>query len=167
MNEDNRFLPFFLREPIYVVAEPEKPSVESATAPLPVAGLGKEGVLILVHEPAYPFLSPADQSLLEKILDAVGLSPDDISLVNWAPAEPFLEAGNSLDNQLPERANQTVLVFGEVPPHWSESDSFEKYAAKSNGTQRLLQADALASLPGMPDNKLRLWKCLQQLFPQP
>lgn len=166
MSEDHRFLPFFLREPVYVVDEPEKPLVESAS-PLPVAGLGKKGVLVLVHAPEYSFLSPADQGFLEKILGAVGLSSDDISLINWAPAESSLAVGNVLDYQLPGQAAQTILVFGEVPQPWSRSNFFEKYAVKSNGTQRFLQADPLATLPGAPDQKLSLWKCLQQLFPQP
>ncbi len=164
MPEDLRFLPFFLREPVYVVAEPERLPLESALPLLPVAGLGKKSVLVLVHAPEYSFLSPADQNLLEKILGAVGLSSDDISLVNWASAQPSLAAGNTLDDQLPGQANQTVLVFGKVPQPWSQGNFFEKYTVNSDGPQRFLQADPLATLPEAPNQKLRLWKCLQQLF---
>ncbi len=73
MRDDKRFLPFFLREPVYVVPEPEKLAVESTVPPLPIAGLGKKGVLVLMHEPEYPFLSPADQTFLDKVLQAIEL----------------------------------------------------------------------------------------------
>jgi hypothetical protein len=167
MTEDNRFLPFFLREPIYVVAEPEKVSVENAPLRLPVAGLGRKDVLVLVYEPGHAFLAPADQTLLEKILQAVRLSTDDIALVNWHPAQADLQAGKALDQYLPPRQYQTTIVFGEVPALWSQSNFFETYKVKINGTQRFLQANSLATLTEDSAQKICFWKCLQQLFLQP
>ncbi len=166
MTEDNRFLPFFLREPIYVVTEPEKVPVENALLRLPVAGFGKKDVLALVYEPEHTFLAPADQALLEKILQAVRLSTDDIALVNWHPAQADLQAGKALDPYLPPQQYQTTIVFGEVPP-WSQSNFFEAYKVRNNGTQRFLQANSLATLTEDPAQKIRFWKCLQQLFLQP
>ncbi|MGB3779191.1 MAG: hypothetical protein WA960_12600 [Tunicatimonas sp.] len=167
MRDDKRFLPFFLREPVYVVPEPEKLAVESTVPPLPIAGLGKKGVLVLMHETEYPFLSPADQTFLDKILQAIDLSSDAIALVNWHSAQTGLQAGNVLDQYLPDQPYPTTLVFGEVPQPWSQGNFFEAYMVKSNEAQRFLQADSLATLAHDPVQKVRFWKCLQQLFLQP
>lgn len=164
MSEDHRFLPFFLREPVYVVPEPEKVPEEPTVPPLPAFGLGKKDILVLVQEANYSFLSPADQSFLYKILQAVNLSADDIVLVNWQSAQPFLQAGSTLDQHLPAQTHQTILVFGELPQPWSQSNFFERYTVKSNETQRFLHAESLEVLSRNPEQKLRLWKCLQQLF---
>ena len=164
MNEDNRFLPFFLREPIYVVTEPEKIPVENTPLHLPAAGFGKKGVLVLVYEPEHTFLAPADQTLLEKILQAVSLLPDDIALINWYSAQSLLEAGNALDQYLSDQPYRTTIVFGEVPQPWSQGNFFEAYAVNDHGTQHFLQAASLATLAQDPAQKVRFWKCLQQLF---
>lgn len=166
MRDDYRFLPFFLREPVYVVDDRKTLPVESRAPLLPVTGLGKKGVLLLVREPQHPFLSPADQALLEKILPAVSLSADDISLVNWHPVQADLRGGQALDQYLPAQNHQTIIVFGEVPQPWSQSNFFEEYAVKSNETQRFLQTNSLDTLNQDSVQKLRFWKCLQQLFPQ-
>ncbi len=64
--QDLSFLPFFLREPIYVVPE-AAPAPQKETLPaLPHLGEGKQGILLLVHEPDHVFLAPDDQAFLEK-----------------------------------------------------------------------------------------------------
>ena len=164
MAEDNRFLPFFLREPIYVVAEPERVAEELRVPLLSASGLDTKGVLILVHETEHSLLAPADQTLLEKILQAVNLSTDDVALVNWHSAQSSLEASNALDQHLPNQPYQTNIVFGEVPTPWSLSNFFEMYTVSHHGTRRFLRADPLKVLRENSEQKLRLWKCLQQVF---
>lgn len=164
MSEDHRFLPFFIREPVYVVPEPDKPPAEPTPPTLPVAGSITSPVLILTDTPEHPFLSSTDQTFLEKILNAVNLSTNDIALVNWHPVRSFLEEGAMLDQYLPGHAYQTLIVFGEVPHPWSKSNFFEAYVVKTDETQRYLQADTLEILSHDPEQKVRLWKCLQQLF---
>ena len=164
MTENNRFLPFFLREPVYVVPEPEKLPVEPEASTLPVAGVGKEGILVLVYEPEHAFLSPTDQTFLNKILQAVSLLTEDIALVNWHAAQADLQAGLALDQRLPDQPYATTIVFGAVPRPWSRSNFFEAYVVKSSETQRFLQANSLDAMAQNPTLKARFWKCLQQLF---
>lgn len=164
MTEDNRFLPFFLRELVYVIAEPEKVAEGSPAPSLSVVGLGTKGILVLVHDAEHAFLSPDNRHFLEKILQAVNLSADDIALINWHAAQPVLQAGIALKRCLPAEPYATTIVFGEVPTPWSQSNFFEKYAVNRDGSQRFLQADALEVLRESPEQKLLLWKCLQQLF---
>ena len=164
MTEDNHFLPFFLHEPVYVVAEPERVVEERAAPRLPASGLGTKGVLVLVHEADHPWLAPADHTFLSKVLQAVNLSADDVALVNWQAAQSALQAGITLDHCLPAPSYATTIVFGEVPTPWSQSNFFEAYAVNHQGTRRFLRAEALDVLRENPEQKLRLWKCLQQLF---
>ena len=164
MTEDNRFLPFFLREPVYVVTEPEKVVVEDPVPTLPIAGLGREGVLVLVHESEHPLLDPTNHTFLNKILQAVDLSANDIALVNWYTAQPALQAGTTLEQCLPTEPYATTIVFGEVPVPWSQSNFFKKYTVNKHGTQCFLQADSLEILRENSEQKLLLWRCLQQLF---
>ncbi len=164
MSEDDRFLPFFLREPVYVVPEPKKSAAEPVAKPLPVAGLGEQSILVLIYEPEHAFLSPADQAFFKKILQALSLSADDIALVNWYRTEAKLQVGIALDQHLPDQSYKTTLVFGEVPQPWSQSNFFEAYTVKSQETKRFLQAASLAKLAQDAALKVRFWKCLQDLF---
>lgn len=167
MNDQNlAFLPFFLREPVYVVPEAAAPSPQKETPPaLPHLGEGKQAILLLVHEPDHAFLAPGDQAFLEKILQAVSLTPEDIVLVNEARWTDHYQNGFSTDELLATFSCQTYIVLGSIPSQWSQSNYFEKYCVtKGDQAQRLLHADRLSEIAQDTAKKARLWKCLQQLF---
>ena len=164
-DQDFRFLPFFLREAVYVVPEPAPVPIKEP-APLPAwLGKGEQPILLLVNEPEHEFLAPHDQAFLEKILRAVSLSLDDIMLINQEHAATHVQQGTSWDELLADLVYQTSIVFGEVPDHWSQSQYLEKYTVKQGADARQwLLADTLSVIAHDTDKKARLWKCLQQLF---
>lgn len=168
--QDLSFLPFFLREPVYVVPETTPPSLpEERTLPaLPHRGQGRQGIVLLVRETDHAMLAPDDQAFLEKILQAVSLTLEDAVVVNTAGWEEHLQNGFSTDELLAGFSGQTYLVLGPVPGEWSQSNYFEKYRViRGENAQHLLQADTLAEIASDTDKKVRLWKCLQQLFVKP
>ena len=165
-DQDARFLSFFLREPVYVVPEPDPPPAEVASVPeISRRGTGQREILILVSESDHEFLSPPDQVFLEKILQAVSLSPDDVTLINTRSLTEYVQQGFSMDELLSTVSYQTCLVFGTTPDHWSLSSFFEPYAVREGlDNHALLLADPLSVIAHSTDKKAKLWKCLQQLF---
>ena len=163
-DQDTRFLPFFLREPVYVVPEPEPVAKEVPRTTLAYQGEGKRQVLVLVREPSYPFLGPDDQAFLTRVLSAVSLSADDILLVNWESTSISRHQDAPMEELLPTFPYQMCVVFGEVPNPWSLANFFEKYRVTEAQGKHLLQADDLVTLSDQVEKKARFWKCLQQLF---
>ena len=164
IDQDTRFLPFFLREPVYVVPETAPTPKETPQQILAHQGQGKQQVLVVVRETDYPFLAPDDQAFLAKILSAVSLSEDDIWLVNWQGATAALQQGVPLEKLLPEVPYQKCIVFGEMPAPWSLTNFFEPYEVKKVEEKWLLQAETLAVLTNYVEKKAKFWKGLQQLF---
>ena len=168
-DQDTRFLPFFLRQPIYVVPEPERPDSEPTPPPeLSWQGEGKQEIMVLVQEPRYEFLAPEDQTFLEKILQAVSLTMGDVRILNINSVAPYLRQEISFDDLLAPYPYRTCVILGEVPTPWVQSSHFEKYRV-TEGThgQALLQADPLSIIASDTDKKGQLWRCLQQLFIAP
>ena len=160
---DHRFLSFFLREPVYIVDEPD-PVPADPLPLLPHQGEGRQQVLVLVREAEHAFLAPEDQAFLNKVLSAVSLSADDILLVNWEEASFHLQQGIALDSLLPGLPYRVCLVLGEVPAPWSLSNFFQLYEVNNQHEKMLLQAETLGTLIHDVDKKVRFWKGLQQLF---
>ena len=163
-DQDTRFLPFFLRDPVYVVPEPAPTPKQAPPSILAHQGLGEQRVLVLVHESNYPFLAPDDDAFLSKVLSAVSLRKDDVWLVNWEGALASLQQQVPLEELLPNLSYRQCLVFGEVPTPWSLTNFFEPYVVKKAEERLLLQADTLAALANHTEKKTRFWKGLQQLF---
>ena len=165
-HQEYTFLPFFLREPVYLIPEPEpvKESDEPTVPEIPYVGKGQRKVLILVSAPDHKFLAPDDQAFLEKILQAISFTLDDILLVNLENLTTHLQRGFYLDELLATLSFQTCLVLGEVPDQWSLSHFFEKYTIKERNDRQLLQTDTLSAMADDVNKKARLWKCLRQLF---
>ena len=167
MNQpDTRFLPFFMRQPIYVVPEPEPLADRQAAIPeLRRLGEGNKNILIIVQETHHEFLAPDNEALLKKILQAVSLSLEDVSVVNTESWEPYLQQEIPVERLLTTFPYQTCIILGNIPTPWAESSQFEKYQLRE-GTQGQahLQADPLSVIQGDIQRKTQLWKCLQQLF---
>lgn len=165
------FLPFFFQEPVYVINEPEsfntEPQDETHFAPtieeISVKGENKKEILVLVQEKNTEFISPANEQLLIKILQAVKLSMDDIALVNLSnitslPPSHIAEA-------LEKIPFHTLISFGAVVKEWSVSNFFSKYMVNTDDTNRnILLADTLDELASDLQKKRSLWQCLQKLF---
>ena len=163
MSDQHNFLAFFLREPVYVVPEPE--SLFSSSVPeIPRWGRGRQEILILAREPEYEFLAPSDQTFLEKVLQAVSLASDDITLINTERLIELTQQGSSVDDLLATIPHRTGLVFGEAPDQWSLGGVLAPYVIEESDDRRWLLADPLNEIATNTDKKALLWKGLQQLF---
>lgn len=154
-------MPFFLREPIYVVDEPEVPvPPEAPTTPeLDYQGNQASEMLIVVHEPEHDFLSVADRAFLEKVLRAVSLGIDHVVLVN----------GNQRalsHDELSAVLSYRVGWIANAKPGWGllEKDLPLYTVSQDKGDQQWLRTDSLSAIAGSVAKKAQLWQCLQQLF---
>ena len=158
------FLPFFFQEPVYVVPEnivkndvSEEAEVEPAYNPL---GQNKQQILILVEEPEEMHLSEPNRELLQKILQALSFTLDDVYLVNVAQAHSPEQVAGDI-------SFSTCISFGMPPEPWQFSNFFRKYEVMEDETERaFLFADALAEIGKDVEKKKQLWLSLKALFQQ-
>lgn len=164
-----QFLPFFLREPIYLVDEPEPvvKSPERTIPDLPCLGSPRNEVLIVVNEPNHEFLSAPDRAFLEKILQAVSLQIEDTVIVNGHQFASYRQQDFSTDELLTPFGYSIAWVLGNAPDQWSLSSHLEPYEISEVDDRQLLQSDPLSVIAGDVEKKGRLWKCLQVLFSSP
>ncbi len=127
------------------------PAAEKAEVPKPPAfkGGNKKGVLILVEDTEAEFLNENDFNYLSKIIGAVGLSIDDVALVNAV----HVKAIDGL-------SYSSALVF---TPNHSFSVS-AKYTIQQEGKSSILLADPLAQIAQSVDLRKQLWGQLQAMF---
>ncbi|MEM8969312.1 MAG: hypothetical protein AAGE93_23040 [Bacteroidota bacterium] len=146
------FLPFFFQEPIYIANE-----TTEGTAYQPL-GNNMWRVLVLVDESDVSHLSQESKQLLEKILQAVQLSLDDICLVNIQQApEP-----NRVEFEL---EYSYYITFGMPPEAWQFNSFSKKYVVDKDDTGKAyLWADSLIEIASDVEKKKALWISLKTLF---
>ncbi|MEQ9439565.1 MAG: hypothetical protein RIG62_10985 [Cyclobacteriaceae bacterium] len=165
---NTNFLPFFFQEPVYLIPEIDSNTalnednsrevVESDDAVYTPLGENRQLILILVDEPGEQYLAEAHQQLLVKILQALKLTLEDISLVNVsrAPSPDAIEGGINFN---------ICISFGMPPEPWQFSNFFRKYEVMMDETERaFLFADTLAEIGQDVEKKKQLWLNLKALF---
>ena len=140
---DHSFIPLFLDEEIYLI----KSEVDAHQPDF--LGSNRKNILILIKTSNDSFLSEPEDALLQKILQSVELTYDDVALVN---------VGRSNYDQI---TFHKVLSFGvAVPPltnfyHLDEIDQ-----------KQWLMVDTLKEISEDRNKKKQLWQYLQLLFPK-
>lgn len=167
MQTDHSFLPFFMQEAVYLVDEPTPvaPPADASgiveTPAIPEFSFQQKEVLVLIDEQCEDFLLPENEALLSRILQSVGLSTDDIALVNLHTMEP-----QAMIQALEKVPFRVVLSFGAQIEGGSSGNFFSPYVVSIDDTgKKVLLADCLEKISSDQDKKKRLWQCLQQLFP--
>jgi hypothetical protein len=166
INQDDAFLPFFFQEPVYLVPDPvnstlgetsesEHSANSSTYTPL---GSNHKQILLLVEETDVQHISETNLKLLEKILQSVQLSLNDVCLVNVAQAHtPDVVKG--------EVAFGTYIAFGMPPEAWQYCNFFKKYEVdRDDNGQAYLWADSLTEIAEDVEKKKLLWSSLKSLF---
>lgn len=163
---DDAFLPFFFQEPVYLVPDPVSSKLDKANSNNPASdsptytplGKNEKKILLLVEETGKSHLSEPNQALLEKILQSVQLSLDDVCLVNIAQAlTPEAVSG--------EITFTTCISFGMPPEAWQFSNFSHKYEVMVDETDRaFLWADSLTEIGEDVEKKKLLWINLKTLF---
>jgi len=165
-NQDNAFLPFFFQEPVYLVPDPVNPTLgetseseHSANSPTYTPlGSNQKQILLLVEETGEQHISETNLELLEKILQSVQLSLDDVCLVNAAQAQiPDAVVGKVTFS--------TYISFGMPPAAWQFCNFFKKYeVGRDDNGQAYLWADSLTEIAEDVEKKKLLWSSLKSLF---
>jgi hypothetical protein len=128
--------------------------------PLPqVQRLGQmnKGILWLIEEEQEAFLNETDLLLLQKILHACRLEPDDIALVNRS--RTTLSVPQLVDQFRPE----TVILSGtEIGDDQFAGTDF--YEVLQINTLRVLKTDSFDAMGKDQSLKSRFWSTLRILF---
>ena len=138
-------------------------TAEELPEPTSVIGGYRKSVLILVEDHRMPVLADEDFTLLTKILGAVGLSMDDVLLLNTRDMHPW--TGVSLAEKYKPAV---IMLFGLSPEQAELPIRFPQFQVQQWSEIIWLHAPSLASLQLEDNNtqqqKRQLWHALQRIF---
>lgn len=169
----NASLKLFFEEDIYVIKETEKantlkkektlepPKPEPSIVEEPVSepiefnykGGNAKGIAIIINDDSNEFLNTTDETLLLNILKAIGLSLEDVAIINQ----------HNSGTDWKEKLEYTkTLVFGILPSTYKIVS--ENYVIIKDEESDWLFSDSLFSLGSNKELKGKLWSKLQELF---
>lgn len=132
----------------------ESPQKEIEVEPISFKGGNKKGIAILVNYPTDDFINANDESFLLKVLTAVQLTIEDVSIINYALNSHIqAEALSNLNIN-------TCLSFGVN----LNNNSKEQYQPHTIYGITILNCSSLAEIQKMVEEKKLLWSNLQKLF---
>jgi hypothetical protein len=136
----------------------EKPVTE--IAPFKFMGENKKEVLILTEDKNQEYISDTDAILLGKILTAVGLTLNDVALVNIASYQ-------NLDwmKLRTEVKYRYMIAFTPSAALLHKNLQIPLYTTKRTNTLDFLISDTLASLEQSIEQKKKLWGNLKGFLP--
>lgn len=166
-------LKMFFDEEIYIIPESEKkdtfkevktvehkqlePSIveEPKAEPLKLSykGGNVKGIALIINDDINEFLNTRDETLLLNILKAIGLSIDDVAIINQHTS------GTDWESQV---EFTKAIVFGILPSTYGLETA--NYKLLQQGDTQWLFSDSLFSLGKDKSLKGALWGKLQELF---
>lgn len=157
LNENS--LKLLYDEELFIVKEktttsPPKINVASEPEPAPYKGFAKKDIVVLFEDSSQDKPSVSNESLLVNILKAIGLTIEDVAIINQSVAKTDWKEHASASR---------VLAFGVSPEVYGVSS--ELYAITNSQNIQWLFADSLDALAANKVLKGKLWSNLQVLFP--
>jgi hypothetical protein len=127
--------------------------------PVPAPPPRRSKVMVLYNEQTTPYLQPAHETLLVNILKAVGLTLDDIELVNLNNIKrvAYVEI-------LKEKTLNQFISFGIDLRELQINVPLTAYKVQRVEEINMLLADSFHELVLNTDKKRLLWTCLKQMF---
>ncbi|MFM7646273.1 MAG: hypothetical protein ACKO41_06120 [Sphingomonadales bacterium] len=116
-------------------------------------------ILVVVNQPAAPYLSDEDLPFLTRMLNACQLTLEDVAIFNTA-RYPTASATEVLDFFLP----RSVLCFGVSPASWGMPIDFPCYQLQPWKESTVMHAPGLAELANDTEQRKRCWASLKRLF---
>ncbi len=126
---------------------------ESATIKLNYKGGNAKEIAIIINDDSNEFLNTTDETLLLNILKAIGLSLNDVAIINQH------NTGTDWKNHLDYTK---AIIFGILPSSYKIVT--ENYVINKTEEVEWLFSDSLFSLGNNKEQKGKLWTCLQELF---
>jgi|GEM_PF-2849173 len=144
--------------PVTPKAAPVVPKIP-APAPPPPAPRRRSRVMVLYNEQTTPYLQPAHETLLVNILKSIGLTLDDIELVNLNNIRrvDYVEI-------LKEKTLHQFISFGIDLRELQINVPLTAYKVQRVEEINMLLADSFHELVLNTDKKRLLWACLKQMF---
>lgn len=122
-------------------------------------GKFKSKILVLVNEANVVFLQDKQLEYLTKILNACGLTVEDIALINLAN-EPH-HTYRTLHQEFP---STLLLLFGVTPTALQLPIDFPCYQLQKLERSIFLQAPALQQVEASKPDREKLWQSLKKYF---
>ena len=128
-------------------------------APSPPAPRRRSRVMVLYNEQTTPYLQPAHETLLVNILKSIGLTLDDIELVNLNNIRrvDYVEI-------LKEKTLHQFISFGIDLRELQINVPLTAYKVQRVEEINMLLADSFHELVLNTEKKRLLWTCLKQMF---
>lgn len=127
------------------------------TQAVPFLGKNARRILLVVQNPEQAFVGEQVFSMLSRLLNACGLTMEDVALVNVARWEG-LQAGALFKSFNPHK----VIVFGTLLP--GLSGARPKNQPWSEGGAELLYTDTLEAMDADKALKMPFWTALKSFF---
>ncbi|MBI2729703.1 MAG: hypothetical protein HYX40_02955 [Sphingobacteriales bacterium] len=162
--DDIQFPPVFLTD-LYknsLVQLDESPATipvkQENNATIKFLGENKKSILILVQDPASPFLNETSFNLLLNILTACKLNMGDVALINNS------KLSAELSEVLKKLSAKTVLLFGIEAREMNLPIDFPHYQVQKHGSITYLSSNDFEGLEADKQQKGKLWLCLKKIF---
>jgi DNA polymerase III psi subunit len=145
--------------PIEVRPVPVAPALPKVTAPEPPPPRRRSKVMVLYNEQTTPYLQPKHETLLKNILKAIGLTLEDIELVNLNNIKrvDYVEI-------LKEKTLNQLISFGIDLRELEINIPLTAYRVQKIEEINMLLADSFHELELNTDKKRMLWTCLKAMF---
>lgn len=123
--------------------------------------LGGRGqpILVIVNQPAFPYLSNEDLPFLTRLLNACKLTLEDVAVFNLS-RHPTASPNEVLDFFSPRMA----LCFGVSPSGWGMPVDFPRYQLQAWRGCTFMHAPDLAELSNDTEQRKLCWAALKRLF---
>jgi hypothetical protein len=122
-------------------------------------GKNEKNILILIHRETHAFLDDDALSFLMSILNACGLSMQDVALVN------VHNDADAVYEKLNAQFEPTNILFFDTAPHLLNFPvKIPTYKIQKYNNQQYLCAASLSTLMQNKEEKKQLWLCLKNML---
>ena len=157
------------QSPIAIEEKAKDANIENATNKIAVEireediikylGKNEKNILLLVNRETHAFIDDEALNFLMAILNACGMSMQDVALVNVHNDD------NAVYEKLNAQFNPSSIVFFDTAPHLLNFPvKIPLYKIQKYNNQQYLCASSLAALSQNKEEKKQLWGCLKVMF---
>lgn len=126
---------------------------------LPFLGKNAKKVMIATSSKDHAYLAENELEMLINMLSACGLALEDVAILNTAN-----NAAATYDVILQELTPAKLLFFGVKPSSLDFPLEIPLYKIQKFNGMNLLSSASFSELQSNKDEKVKLWKSLQELF---
>ena len=156
MENNSSYLKFLINEDIYNIQEDVSSDMDTNESPEPDKPHFSNETYILIDIKEKDFTDESSNILLEKILNAIGLTSDLVKFIY--PSDVSIIQNSEFENC-------TFISFYDlIPDFLPDNEVSEKYHLYSMDSNSWLLSDSLETLNSSRDKKILLWNNLKILF---